>query len=119
VRLDRASEAKEPVQFHDRSIFCTIALAKYLAVPCPDSLMREAERVRGEGLYDPRVFFLRNLGFIEPTAARRITFEETLRFERIHEKVYGEWGFDLIPVERAPVGERVAAILASVQRSTR
>jgi predicted ATPase len=113
-RLEWASRSGDAVQFHDRSIFCTLALSKYLAVPCPDALLCEAERVRREGLYELRVFFLRNLGFIEPTAARRITFEETGRFEKMHEEVYCEWGFERIAIEAAPVSDRVRAILAAL-----
>lgn len=113
-RLHQASGVNEAVQFHDRSIFCTFALANYLAVSCPDAVLREAERVRREALYQARVFFIRNLGFIEPTAARRISFEETLRFEGIHEEVYRAWGFDPMFIEPAPLAERFRAIRASL-----
>jgi predicted ATPase len=114
-RLERASRSGDAVQFHDRSIFCTLALANYLAVPCPVELIREAERVREERVYERAVFFLRNLGFVEPTAARRITFEETLRFEGIHEEVYREWGFELVLVEAAPLEERARTIGAFIE----
>jgi predicted ATPase len=119
LRLERTSKSGDAVQFHDRSIFCTLALAKYLAVPCPAELIREAERVREERVYERSVFFLENLGFIEPTAARRITFEETVRFERIHEEVYREWGFEPVMVEAAPLEERVRTIGAFIELSAR
>jgi predicted ATPase len=118
-RIERASRTNDAAQFHDRSIFCTLALAKYLAVPCPNALLREAERVRREAIYEGRVFLLRNLGFVEPTAARRISFEETVRFEQMHADVYREWGFDLISVEPAPLENRVQTICASIERLTR
>jgi hypothetical protein len=38
-----------------------------------------------EAIYENRVFLIRNLGIISPTEARRISFEETVRFEKIHE----------------------------------
>jgi len=113
-RLNWASQAGSAVQFHDRAIFCTLALARYLAVPRADMLLHEAERMCREGLFQSRVFFIRNLGFIEPTAARRITFEETLRFERIHEEAYREWGFDLINVDPAPLAERIRTIRSRI-----
>jgi len=113
-RLEQAAPMAGAVQFHDRSLFCTLALAEYLAVPVPDVLLQEAERIRDEALFERRVFFIRNLGFIEPTAARRITFEETLRFEQIHELTYGEWGFERIAIRAASVLDRVRAIRAAL-----
>jgi len=41
-----------------------------------------------ESIYQKRVFFVRNLGFVTATEARRISFEETVRFEKIHEDTY-------------------------------
>ena len=67
-----------------------------------------------EGIFQRRVFFIRNLGFVTPTEARRISFEETLRFERIHEETYRKFGFELVFVEPGSVSERVAAIKASL-----
>jgi predicted ATPase len=54
--------------------------------PCLALLASELERVKKEAIYQHRVFFIRNLGFITPTEARRISFEETPRFEKIHEE---------------------------------
>ncbi len=68
-----------------------------------------------EAVYENRVFFVRNLGFVTPTEARRISFEETLRFERIHEETYRHFGFELIPIEPASVAERVRLIAAIVR----
>jgi predicted ATPase len=47
-RQIRASDGKDTVQFHDRSVFCTVALAAYLARPVTAVLSREVERVRSE-----------------------------------------------------------------------
>jgi hypothetical protein len=45
--------------------------------------------MRGTNVARPsQVFFIRNLGFMRPTEARRISFQEALRFEPIHEEVY-------------------------------
>lgn len=111
ARLERASCAPELVQFHDRSVFCTRALAAYLGVPEPEALTREMERALRESVFEKKVFFLRNLGFVRPTAARRISFAESLRFEQLHVDVYRESGFELAYIEPGSVAERAAAIL--------
>jgi predicted ATPase len=53
------------------------ALALYLGYHTSVFLMRELERISEEAIYEKRAFFIRNLGFITPTEARRISFEET------------------------------------------
>jgi predicted ATPase len=113
-RLERAPAAPDCVQFHDRSIVCTRALAAYLGFAVSDLLVREMERVIREAIFEKKVFFIRNLGFVEPTAARQISFEETLRFERMHEEAYREAGFELVAIEPGPVQQRAAAIVAAL-----
>lgn len=102
------------MQFHDRSVICTATLAQFLGISCPEAVTREVERVRRVEIYQREVFFVRNLGFIEPTAARRISFEETLRFGKMHEEAYREFGFELVYIDAAPVAERVAAVKAAI-----
>jgi predicted ATPase len=114
-RQVRASSDRFEVQFHDRSVVCTKALAVYLGHPVSGSLSRELERIQTETIYQRRVFFVRNLGFITPSHARRISFEEALRFERIHEETYRNFGFEIFSVEAGSVAERVAAIKAAIQ----
>ncbi|HWC16718.1 MAG TPA: AAA family ATPase [Terriglobales bacterium] len=109
-----ASSHSGTVQFHDRSVVCTAALAIYLGYAFSPFLTSELERIRREGIYENRVFFIRNLGFIKATEARRISFEETLRFERIHEQTYGRFGFDLLFVEPGGLLDRVNAIKATI-----
>ncbi|HTZ95719.1 MAG TPA: AAA family ATPase [Terriglobales bacterium] len=113
----RASRQPDAIQFHDRSAICTAALAAYLGHPFPDTLSRELDRIRAEGIYQNRVFFVRNLGFIKPTDARRISFEETLRFERIHEETYRQFGFAIVFIEPGSLSDRVAAIRAAISRA--
>lgn len=113
-RQIRASCQADEVQFHDRCVVCTAALAVYLGYPFSRFLAGELQRVTSEAVYDRRVFFIRNLGFITHTEARRITFEETLRFEKIHEQVYRDFGFELFFVEPGSVRERVRTIRAAV-----
>lgn len=115
-RLARAAQAADEVQFHDRSVLCTLALARYLDIPPPSSLHSVIDRILRERTFELTVFFIRGLGFVAPTAARRITFEESLRFERIHEQVYREHGFHLAHIEPAPVPDRVARILRIIEK---
>lgn len=104
------------VQFYDRSPVCTLALARFLDHPVTATLADEVDEVLREQLFEPVVFFVRLLGFIEPTLARRISYEESVAFERVHEVVYREHGFDLVNVPAASVSERVALIEAHVAR---
>ncbi|MFC3076700.1 AAA family ATPase [Phenylobacterium terrae] len=112
-RLRAAGDAG-PVQFHDRSPFCTLALAEHLGRPVPSPLAREAERLAAAGVFARQVFFVRNLGFIERTAVRRITFEAALAFEQTHEAVYRRLGFDLIEIPPAERSARLDRIISMV-----
>jgi len=114
-RQIRASYQPDEVQFHDRCIVCTAALAVHLGYPFSSVLAGELERVKKEAIYENRVFFIRNLGFVTPTEARRISFEDTLRFEKTHEETYRNFGFELIPVERGSLAERVSIVKAAIR----
>ena len=111
----RASCQLDEVQFHDRSVVCTAALATYLGYAFSPFLVSELERVKKEAIYQNRVFFIRNLGFITPTEARRISFEETLRFEKIHEETYRHFGFELVSIEPASLLQRTSIIKAAIR----
>jgi predicted ATPase len=114
-RQIRASCQPDEVQFHDRCAVCTAALAVYLSFPFSPFLASELERIKQEGIYQNRAFFIRNLGFIKPTEARRISFEDTLRFEKIHEETYRDFGFELVSVEPGSLMERVSIIKAAIR----
>jgi predicted ATPase len=121
VELQRMRQIGTPgnekmVQFHDRSSVCTAALATYLGFPFSRGLSSELERISTEAIFQPSVFFVRNLGFIAPSEARRISFEEALRFERIHEETYRRFGFELIYIEAGNPLERATAILNMAMR---
>ena len=113
-RQIHASYRSDEVQFHDRSVVCTAVLAVYLGYSFSAFLTSELERIKAEALYEDRVFFILNLGFITTTEARRISFEETLRFERIHEETYRRFGFELVQVKPASLVERVRIIKAAM-----
>jgi len=106
-----AASAADRVQIHDRSAVCTLALARYLEFDVSEALAEELRRIETERVFEKRVFFVENLGFVAPTKARRISFEESLRFERIHEETYRELGYELVAVKPGRTGERVAEIV--------
>ena len=111
-RRRRAEMFGDDVVFHDRSPVCTLALCRHLGMTPPSALLDEIEGMTAERT----VFFVRNQGFVEATAARRISFEESLVFERVHELTYREAGFDLVEVPAGPLATRVAAIKQAVDR---
>jgi predicted ATPase len=78
-------------------------------------LSRELERVQAETIYRKQVFFIRNLGFIKPSEARRISFEESLRFEQIHEETYRTLGFEIVSIEAGSLFDRVKAIKLALE----
>ena len=115
TRERRVAALPEAVQFHDRSVVCTAALADYLGIPRPQSLMRELQRVTTQNVFQRSVFLVRNLGFVTPTEARRITYEETVRFEQIHERTYRDFGYEIISLGPASVLDRVREIRIAVE----
>jgi predicted ATPase len=102
--------------FFDRSPVCTMALSQYLGFQSSPLLTREVSRVRAEDGYETTVFFVRNQGFVRKTAARRISFEESLAFERLHEETYRELGFRLVDVPAGPLAQRATMIEQAVSR---
>jgi len=48
-----------------------------------------------------------------PTPARRITFEASLAFERLHEEAYRDRGYEVMPIPPGSVAERIEAILSA------
>ena len=107
-QLQRQAFCAAPVQLLDRSPVCTLALAVYSGLS-PSPALLEAAR---SDAYERQVLFVRPLGFITPTAARRISYADSLRFERIHEEVYRELGYTPVDVPAAPVEARVALVEA-------
>jgi predicted ATPase len=96
------------VQVFDRSPICTLALAQYLGRPVTATLSDEIDRMIGQRIYDSRVFFVLPIGSVEPTAGRRITFQESLEFERVHDAAYRAHGFEVVDI---PPGDVVARAL--------
>lgn len=109
-RQERPAAPGTAVQFYDRSPICTLALAWHLGHPVSDVLASEVERVVRDRIYQQRVFFVRPLGFVTATAARRITLEESLAFERLHERAYRAHGYDLVDIPNADVAARASMV---------
>jgi predicted ATPase len=111
-RQERAGDGAGAAVFVDRSPVCTLALSRYSGVPVSALLAAEVDRVARDRAY-AAVFFVRNQGSIEPTAARRISFADSLVFEDIHEQTYRELGFELIEVPAGPLRWRAELVCAS------
>jgi predicted ATPase len=113
-REDRvvADSTSAEAVFIDRSPVCTLALVRWLGWPASALLTAETDRIVADRPYTA-VFFVRNQGFVEPTAARRISFADSLRFEDVHERTYRELGFELIEVPAGPLAWRAELVCAA------
>ena len=109
-RLEQPTPSATAAQVFDRSPICTLALARYLDLPVTPVLAREVDRVVAEGIFEPRVFFVHLLGFVTPTAVRRISLAQSVMFERFHEQAYRNYGYELVGVPSGTVEERVDLI---------
>jgi len=106
------SDLSSEVQIYDRSVFCTYALSKYLGYQPSKNIIEEINRVENEQIYQKKVFFIENLGFCQPSEARKISFEEALRFEYIHEETYKYFGYTCIKILPGKVIERANRIIS-------
>ena len=113
-RQIEASDEAGAVQFHDRSPVCTHALTLFLGFAPSAALLEEFARIERDGVFEKRVFFIENLGFVEPTEARKISFEDALAFEKVHRETYRRFGYECVCIEPNPVSERVRLILSQV-----
>lgn len=113
-RQQRADAWADDVVFFDRTPICTLALCEYAGRVPPDSLVAEVQRLEREAVFARRVFFVRNLGFVTPTEARRISFEDTLRFEAVHADVYRRLGYELIEVPAGSPDARLATVIEAM-----
>jgi predicted ATPase len=114
-----AVRTENDIVFFDRSPVCTLALSRHLGFTTPQLLDREIDRIITEGVYETTVFFVRNQGSVQTTAARRISFADSLVFERVHEQTYRDLGFQLVEVPAGPLADRVALIEHTVNRLQR
>ena len=115
-RSRQARAAGSAPLFFDRSPVCTLALSRYSGLPPSPQLAAEVDRIVTEAVYEQTVFFVRNQGFVRATTVRRISFEDALAFEKIHEQTYRELGFQLVEVPPGPLAERAALVQQTVRR---
>ena len=113
-RQARADSWPDARVFFDRSPVCTWALCEYAGREPPESLRAEMARIEYNQVYERRVFFVRSLGFVTPTEARRIGYADALRFEAIHAEVYRRFGYELIDVAPGDVTARLEVVIKTV-----
>jgi predicted ATPase len=114
VKLQKQRQINAPtskIQFFDRSPICTYALSIYLDIKPAEALVQEIKRIKENNIYQKKVFFIENLGFCTPSEARKISFEESLHFEKIHQEVYQSAGYKCIMIPSRTIPERVNDIL--------
>jgi len=115
-RQIRADALAGDVQIFDRSPICTAALCAFLGRTLSSDLAEELARIEAEAVYQRTVFFIENLGFVTPTAARRISFAESLRFEAVHQEAYVARGYVCLPIAPADVAHRAQQIERALRR---
>ena len=113
VALQKQLQTAVGSGFFDRSPVCTWALAEFQGFEPPPCLEAEIARIEADRVYERRVFFIENLGFVTPTAARRISYEDALRFEQVHIETYRRLGYDLIFIPPGDLNIRAAQVLAN------
>lgn len=119
LQLQRAARpAQGAVRVVDRSLICTLALAEYLGHPVPEMLVESIGAAIEAGQFERRVLFVELLGFITRTEARRISLEDSRRFEQFHVAAYERFGFELMRVPPLPIDERVALVRSQLGLGT-
>lgn len=78
-------------------------------------MAEEVDRVVAQGIYELTVFFVRHQGFLRATSARRISFDDSLVFERLHEQIYRDLGFRLAEVPAGPLTDRVSLVQQTIE----
>jgi predicted ATPase len=115
-RQMRVADVDE-VQFYDRSPLCTYALCVWLGFPISTTLAAEMERIEYDRIFQRQVFFIENLGFCASTAARKISFEDSLKFEKVHEETYRSFGYECVKVAPLELVARVEKIKRYISAS--
>jgi predicted ATPase len=103
-------------QFHDRSAICSYALSKYLGFLPSPILTKEIDRIEKDAIFQKEVFFIENLGFCLPSAVRKISFEDSLVFEKLHIETYLSFNYKIIKIAKNSISERMNEFLGYVNR---
>lgn len=99
------------IQFFDRAPLDTLVLCRWLGYPVSPELLSRFQSVQEAGNFERQVLFIDDLGYIEKTEARRISYEDAVRFGKLHEEIYTDWGYTLQHLPALSVPERVAMVL--------
>jgi predicted ATPase len=118
-RQQAAEATAADIVFFDRSPVCTLALSRYLGYAESALLTAEITRLLRRGSYARTVFFVRSLGHVAPTAARRISLADSVIFEEVHERTYRDLGFQLVDVPPGPLAQRAGVVRREVRRMHR
>ncbi|MFZ3008435.1 MAG: AAA family ATPase [Phenylobacterium sp.] len=113
VALQKQRQIAAGDGFFDRSPVCAWALADFLGFPPSAALLTEVARIEAQQIYEAQVFFIQNLGFVTPTAARRINYEDALRFEQVHLEAYRRFGYELVMIPPGDLAARADQVLAN------
>lgn len=106
----RASVRDGPV-FFDRGVPDIIGYRRLVGLPVPAALDRAARRLR----YHRHVFLAPPWPEIfHGDTERKQDFAEAVRTCEAMRMVYGDYGYDVVELPKAPVAERVAFVLAAV-----
>jgi predicted ATPase len=108
----RRASATSGLVFFDRGIPDVVGFLRLMSLPVPPLIDRAARELR----YDRRVFIAPPWEDIfEQDTERRQTFAQAVATYEAMVQVYTGSGYDLTPLPRAPVDERVAFVLHSVK----
>ncbi len=113
VALQKQRQRTAGDGFFDRSPVCAWALSEFLGFPPSPALRAEMARIAAEQIYEAQVFFIQTLGFVTPTAARRISYEDALRFEQVHLETYRRFGYQLVMIPPGDLEARADQVLAN------
>ena len=111
VQRNRRLTTRGGPQFHDRSVICTLALCRHLGREPPHALTAEIAALKRSATFANVILFIDNLGFVEPTPVRRISFAEALTFEAMHKAAYAEHGFEIHQIDRGALNDRVGQVI--------
>jgi predicted ATPase len=109
-RESAAATTDGDIVYFDRSPVCTLALSRWLGLAESAQLTAEVHRVLQAGVYASTVLFVQGLGFVTPTAARRISLTDSLAFGEVHRRTYAELGFRLVDVPPGPLAVRAGLV---------
>lgn len=118
-REKMANESTYDIQIFDRSPICTYALCKFLDYPIPQILHQEIMRMQNANVYETDVFFIDNLGYVQLTSARKISFQTALEFEQLHKDIYHQFGYNLIHIFPMQIKKRADHIINTLLSITK